>query len=94
MVLHVVQESRWFEMSAVMPGQKTDASALACIIVVPWWAECKLWRQIDRRDAGMTTRSLYSHSVYCVEVGAVHVEGPDGEGHVSLFVGKPFLDAR
>ncbi len=56
--LHVVHDDRWFDMSAAMPGQKMDASAFACIIVVPWWAEWRNWRQSSRNAGGMTTLSL------------------------------------
>ena len=36
MALHTRQDALWFAMSAAMPGQKTDASAFDCIMVVPW----------------------------------------------------------
>ena len=32
----VLQDALWLAMSAAMPGQKTNALAFDCIIVVPW----------------------------------------------------------
>ena len=45
-------------MSFVMPGQKIDASAFDVIVDVPWWAACRADRHEDRREGGMTIRSL------------------------------------
>ncbi len=36
MVLHFGHDKRWLEISAAMPGQKTQVD---CIRVVPWCAE-------------------------------------------------------
>ena len=46
-------------MSCVMPGQKTEDSALAIIADVPWWAACSAARQLGLRDDGITMQSLY-----------------------------------
>ena len=45
-------------MSFVMPGQKIEASALAVIAEVPWWAACRAERHVGLSEGGMTMRSL------------------------------------
>ena len=45
-------------MSADMPGQNTEDSARAVIIVMPWWATCTVFTTSPRSE-GDTTLSLY-----------------------------------
>ena len=42
MVSQVLQLALMSLMLLVMPGQKTDSSALSVIPVTPWWAECSV----------------------------------------------------
>ena len=57
-LLQIEQSERVAWMSAVMPGQKTEASAFDVMDDVPWWAACRAERQEGRRALGMTILSL------------------------------------
>ena len=46
-------------ISVVTLGQNTDASALAIMWDVSWWAAWSDLRKVLRRFGGITTRSLY-----------------------------------
>ena len=54
------QAARVACMSVVMPGQKIEASALAIIWGVPWWAACRKDRHVFLRACGTMIRSLYT----------------------------------
>ena len=54
-------------MSRVMPGQKIDDSALASMVLVPWWAACRVDNTFGLRDGGMSTLSLYRMTPSTVE---------------------------
>ena len=56
---HWLQLSLMFLISVVIPGQKTEDSALAIMPLVPWWAEWRVDSTLDRRAGGTNTRSLY-----------------------------------
>ena len=86
--LHMVHDDRWFDMSAAMPGQKMDASAFACIIVVPWWAEWRNWRQSSRNAGGMTTLSL---KMTTPSTETMDVKLSDIAGHLSLLWREAFF---
>ena len=87
-MLHMVHDDRWFDMSAAMPGQKMDASPFACIIVVPWWAEWRNWRQSSRNAGGMTTLSL---KMTTSSTETMDVKLSDIAGHLSLLWREAFF---
>jgi hypothetical protein len=47
-------------IAGVIPGQKTDDSALEIMEVTPWWAACKADKTSSRRLGGIIILSLYS----------------------------------
>ena len=43
----------------MMPGQNTEDSALVSMVLVPWWAACRVVRTLCLSDGGINTLSLY-----------------------------------
>ena len=77
MALHTRQDALWFAMSAAMPGQKTDASAFDCIMVVPirqftHLGRCRL-DQFLAAVAGVHAPKSGHAIKYPVAVGIVYV---------------------
>ena len=65
-------------MAAVMPSQKTVASARAVIDVTPWWAQWRTFRICCRSDRGMTAVLVKDDALNGVEMFlelVVHLEG-------------------
>jgi hypothetical protein len=46
-------------IAGVIPGQKTDDSALEIMEVTPWWAACKADKISSQRLGGIMILSLY-----------------------------------
>ena len=53
-----LQWARYMVMAGVIPGQNTDASALAIMEETPWWAACRLESTSGRSAGGTRIRSL------------------------------------
>ena len=54
-------------MAGVIPGQKTDDSALASMELTPLWAEYNADRMVSQRQGGMTILPLYVMTPSMVE---------------------------